>query len=195
NPGGGGAADGTTVLRAMLDQDVTNGGFAIMRDPEVVQRCVDAGVGERVTATIGGKTDDLHGEPIEDVDGYVKAITDGEYVNTGPMGTGTKNDLGRAVRFQCGHEDGVAVILTENRLQPLDAEIWRHMGIPPERLSMLVVKSTNHYRADYEPLASHVIPIDSPGLCAINPERFDFSRIRRPQFPLDDMADDAYPDW
>ncbi|MDY6818520.1 MAG: M81 family metallopeptidase [Halobacteriales archaeon] len=195
NPGGGGTGDTTPVLRALIDQEIADGGIAIMCDPAAVETCVEAGVGERVTVTIGGKTLDRFGEPIADVDGYVKAITDGQYVNTGPMGTGTSNNLGRAVRFQCGHEDGVDVILTENRLQPLDAEIWRHVGIQPERLDVLVVKSANHYRADYEPLSSHVIPIDSPGLAAMNPNHYNYDRIRRPKFPIDEMADTDYPEW
>lgn len=195
NPGGGGAADGTTVLRELLDQEVTNAGFAIMRDPEAVDAAVEAGVGERVTVTVGGKIDDLHGDPIEGVDGYVAVLTDGEFENTGPMATGSENHLGRTVRFECGAEDGVSVFLTENRLQPLDAEIWRHAGVQPERLDVLVVKSSNHYRADYEPMASEVIQVNTPGLAVMDPRKFEFERIRRPQFPLDEMDDDAYPDW
>ena len=195
NPGGGGAADGTTVLRELLDQSVTGAGFAIMRDPEAVDACVAAGVGERVTLTLGGKTDDMHGEPIDGVDGYVVAVTDGEFVNTGPMGTGSENHLGRTVHLRCGADDGVSVLVTENRLQPLDAEIWRHAGIQPERLDVLVVKSNNHYRADYEPMASHVIQVNSEGLGAMDPRKFEFEHAPRPQFPLDAMADDAYPDW
>lgn len=195
NPGGGGAGDGTTVLRALLEQGVTDAGFAILRDPEAVEACVAAGVGERVTVTLGGKTDDRHGDPIEDVDGYVAAITDGRFVNTGPMETGTENRLGRTVRLQCGADDGVAVVLTENRLQPLDAELFRHVGVQPERLDVVVVKSSNHFRADYGPLASRVIPIDSPGVAAMDLSRFGHERIRRPQYPLDEMDADAYPDW
>jgi microcystin degradation protein MlrC len=195
NPGGGGAADGTTVLRELLEQGVTNAGFAVVRDPESVARCVDAGVGERVTLDLGGKTDDMHGDPIEDLDGYVAAITDGEFENTGPMATGSENHLGRGVHLRCGRDDGVSVVLTENRMQPLDAEIWRHVGIQPERLDVLVVKSTNHYRADYEPMASHVIPINSIGLVAMDPRKFDFEHVARPRYPLDEMADDDYPDW
>lgn len=195
NPGGGGAADGTTVLRELLDQGVTNAGFAIMCDPESVADCIDTGVGERVQLTIGGKTDDMHGDPIEDLDGYVAAITDGEFKNTGPMGTGSENHLGRTVHLRCGVDDGVSVLLTENRLQPLDAEIWRHAGIQPERLDALVVKSTNHYRADYEPMASEVIQVNSIGLVAMDPQKFEFAHVRRPQFPLDEMAAGDYPDW
>ena len=230
NPGGGGAADETTVLRALLERGVENAGFALIRDPEAVEACAEAGVGERVALTLGGKTNDRYGEPIEGVDGYVKAITDGRFRNTGPMGTGTESRLGRTVRLHCRLDDdlddpeldeaeldeaeldeaelneaelneaeldeaGVTVIVTENRLQPLDAEIWRHVGVQPERLDVLVVKSTNHFRADYEPMASYVIPVDSPGLAAMNPRRYDYERVRRPQFPLDEMDADAYPDW
>lgn len=195
NPGSGAPADGTVVLREVLAQDVRNAGLALFRDPEVVSVCVDAGVGERLEVDLGGKTDTLHGDPIEGLAGYVKAITDGQFVNTGPMARGTRNQLGRTVLFRCGTDDGVAVILTENRVQPWDAEIWRHVGIQPERLDVLVVKSKNHYRADYEPLASHVIPLNTPGIGAIDPRTLPYERIHRPKYPLDTMADDAYPDW
>lgn len=189
NPGGGGAADGTTVLRELLDQQVTNAGVAIVRDPEVVDTAIAAGVGKTVAVTLGGKTDDRHGDPIDDLDCYVKAITDGEFTNTGPMGTGTENYLGRTVDLRCGHENGIRVLVTENRHQPLDAEIWRHASTQPERLDVLVVKSTNHFRADYEPMASHVVPVNSPGLVAVDPRQFDYEHIDRPKFPLDEMPD------
>jgi microcystin degradation protein MlrC len=196
NPGGGAAGDGTALLRALLEASAPlDAGVAIVRDPEAVDACTTAGVRERVTATVGGKTDAHHGDPIEDLDGYVAAVTDGRFRNTGPMGTGTQNDLGRAVRFECGPDDAITVLLTANRLQPLDAEIWRHVGVQPERLDLLVVKSTNHFRADYEPMASEVIVVDSPGLSAIDVARFDHERIPRPQYPLDDVPGDAYPDW
>lgn len=195
NPGGGGTADGTTVLRELIDQEIYNAGFAIMCDPEVVAECVEAGVGSRVVVTLGGKTDDRHGAPIADVDGYVKAISDGEFCNTGPMGTGSESHIGRSVHLQCGSDDQVNVLLTEQRHQPLDAEIWRQLGIQPERLSVLVVKSTNHFRADYEPIASEVIPVNSIGLVSVDPRHFDYEQVSRPKFPLDEMADNAYPTW
>ena len=186
NPGGGGAGDGTAILRELLDRGVTNAGLAIMRDPESVADCVAAGVGERVTLDLGGKTDDLHGEPIRGVEGRVRAITDGEFVNTGPMGTGDVTRLGRTVRLDCGTDDGVAVVLTTNRVQPYDAETWRHVGVAPERRDVLVVKSSNHYRAAHEPLASSLVPVDSPGLAAIDARGFEFERLRRPQYPIDE---------
>jgi microcystin degradation protein MlrC len=50
---------------------------------------------------------------------------------------------------------------------------------------ILVVKSTIHYRAAFEPIAKAIIEVDAPGLSSSNLSRFDFRRVRRPIFPLD----------
>lgn len=195
NPGGGGAANGTTVLREMLDQEVENAGWAIMHDPESVRTCVDAGVRERVSETLGGRTDDKHGEPIEDVHGYVKAITDGRYVNTGTShsGKGVQNDIGTTVLFQCGEDDSINVVLAERRASAFDAEIWRHVGLQPERLDIICIPSLIAFLGDYGPISSEIILVDTPGLSAVNPERFDYSEIPRPVYPLDEIDDTAFP--
>lgn len=191
NPGGGGAANGTTILREFLEQGVENAGWAIMHDPEAVDDAVSASVRSRVETSIGGKTDDRHGDPIEEVDGYVKAITDGRYVNTGTshMGAGVQNDLGRTVLFQCGANDSVNVVLAEYRSSAFDAEVWRHVGIQPERLDVICIPSLIAFLGDYGPLSSEIILVDSPGLSAVNPEQFTYERIPRPLYPLDK------PDW
>jgi microcystin degradation protein MlrC len=104
------------------------------------------------------------------------------------------NDLGLAVLLDCGDDSSVSVIVTENRLQPLDTEIWRHIGIQTERLDALVVKSKNHFRADDEPIASEVVLVNTPGLGAVDPNRFEFSEIDRPKYPLEEVLAGAHPD-
>ena len=194
NPGGGSPGDETSVLAELLEQDVSNAGFAFIRDPEAVDTCVSAGVGETVSVEIGGKSPDSSTDPVP-VDGYVKSITDGVFQNTGPMQTGATVRLGRTVLLECGSDRSIRLVVAENRKQPWDAELWRHVGVQPERLDVIVVKSANHYRGDYDPMASHVLPVDSPGLNNIDPAKYDFERIRRPMFLLDEMTDDDYPDW
>lgn len=195
NPGAGGSASGTTILREFLEQSVPNAGYTLMWDPNAVEACVEAGVGARVVLDIGGHGDDLHGEPIRNVDGYVKVITDGSFVNTGTShdGAGTVRRFGRAVRLQCGVNDSVEVILVEQRASSFDAEIWRHVGIQPERLDVIAIPSLAAFRGDYGPFASHIIEVDTPGLSSPVASRFEFDRLERPVYPLDDMAEDAYP--
>lgn len=191
--GAGGAGDGTTLLRAMLDADMQDAGYATMCDPEAVEACTDAGVGNYVEVTIGGKTDDLHGRPIEGVPGYVKAITDGTFVNSGPIGRGQEQFMGRTVRLQC---EGVDILLTELRYQPYDTEIWRHVGIQPEHLEYIAIASQNHFRADYEPIVNpEIILVDTPGLGIMDPTKYDYERVERPKFPIDEMDADEYPSW
>jgi microcystin degradation protein MlrC len=194
NPGGGGASDGTTIPRAFLDQEVDNAGYAIMYDAEVVEQAVAAGVGETLTVTMGGKTDDAHGEPIEDLEVYVKAITDGRYVNTGTShtGYGVQNDLGPTVHLQCGPDRELHVIVAGTRQSAFDAEVWRHIGIQPERLDVLCIPSFIAFLGDYEPLSGGVVLADTPGASAVNPARFEYEHIPRPIYPLDDLDDDHF---
>jgi len=193
NPGGGAPGDETALLREFLDKDVENAGVAMIHDPEVVAASVETGVGETMTVDLGGKSRDTWTDPLADLSCYVKAITDGTFVKTGPMETGRVRNYRTTVLLQCG-DPGVNVVVTERRHQPYDAELWRHVGIQPERLDTVAVKSTNHYRGAYEPIASRIIPVDSPGLNVVDPARLEYERIRRPIFPLDEMADNAYPD-
>lgn len=197
NPGGGGASNGTTIPRAMIEQEVENAGYAIMYDPETVQACLDAGVGERTTVSLGGKTDDRHGEPIEDLDVYVKAITDGVFTNTGTShsGTGVENHMGPTVHIKFGSNDGASAIVSGTRHSAFDAEVWRHIGIQPERLDVLCIPSFIAFLGDYEPLSSGIVLADTPGISAVNPARFEYEKIPRPIFPLDDLPDDHYPNW
>lgn len=194
NPGGGGASDGTTIPRAMLDQRIQNAGYAIMYDPEVVERCLRAGVGSTLTVTLGGKTDDRHGEPIEDLDVYVKAISDGRYANTGTShsGYGVKNDLGPTVHLECGDDRELNVIVSGKRHSAFDAEVWRHIGIQPERLDVLCIPSFIAFLGDYEPLSGAIVLADTPGASAVNPARFEYEHAPRPLYPLDDLPDDHY---
>ena len=63
----------------------------------------------------------------------------------------------------------------------------RFVGIDPLAERLLVVKSAIHYRAAFEPLAHAIVEVDAPGLSSSNRARFDFTRVRRPIFPLDDL--------
>jgi microcystin degradation protein MlrC len=83
--------------------------------------------------------------------------------------------------------DDVKIILISHRWQTLDPEMIRFVGIDPLAERLLVVKSTIHYRAAFEPLAHAIVEVDAPGLSSSNLARFDFTRVRRPIFPLDDL--------
>jgi len=181
NPGGGSPEDGTVVLKAILEEGLTDGVIALIWDPTNVKNAVEAGLGSTIIADLGGHTDDLHGSPLK-VEVQVKKISDGKFVSDGPMGKGVPTDMGTTVILDI---KGNEVIVTSKRLQPLDLTIYKTLGINPKEKHFIVVKSSVHYRAAHEPIAAEIIELDTPGLTSPRLAGFGFKNIRRPIFPLD----------
>lgn len=188
NTGAGASGDGTEVLRALLQRRATSAVIITIPDKEAVAAAFAAGVGGKFDALVGGKFDDKHGAPVR-LTGTVRVLSDGRFVHRGPMSTGVRGSMGRTAVVQAYREadgaDGVEVILNEHRFQPVDPESARSVGIDPARRKIVVVKSSVHYRASYEPMAAEIIEVDGPGLASPNLSRFAFGNIRRPIYPLD----------
>ena len=185
NPGGGGPCDGTIILRKFIEADVQDAVIAIIADPESVSLAIEAGVGNTVALNVGGKTIPLHGDPVP-LTGYVKTISDGNFVHKGPMARGVRSSLGRTAVVQVG---GVEIILTERRFQPLDAEVLRSVGIEPRDRKLIALKSAVHFRADYTPIAHEILEADTPGVHSADLFSYDYQSVRRPIYPLDTDAD------
>jgi microcystin degradation protein MlrC len=181
NTGGGAAGDGTEILRELLRVGARSATVACIWDAAAVRACVEAGVGARVTLDVGGKVDDRHGAPVR-VTGTVRTLSDGRFIHRGPMMNGLPGRLGPTAVLDV---NDVKVILISHRWQTLDPEMIRFVGIDPLREKILVVKSTIHYRAAFEPIVKEIIEVDAPGLSSSNLARFDYRRVRRPIFPLD----------
>jgi microcystin degradation protein MlrC len=187
NTGGGAAGDGTEVLRELLRVGARSAIVACIWDPAAVAACVKAGVGQSVTLEVGGKVDNRHGAPVR-VTGTVRTLSDGRFVHKGPMARGLPGRLGTTAVLDV---NDVKIILISYRWQTLDPEMIRFVGLDPLEHKVVVVKSTIHYRAAFEPIAREIIEVDAPGLSSSNLGRFDFKRVRRPIFPLD--PDTTYP--
>lgn len=183
NPGGGGSGDTTLLLRTLLEMGAEDVGFAIMWDPAAVKEAERAGVGGTINVALGGKTDPRHGEPVP-VTAKVIKLTDGVFVNTGPMATGVTVTVGPTALLEVG---GVQIITISQRTAPNDPEIFRHVGIDPTKKKILVVKSRGHFRAGYEPFAKEIIEVDCPGAASPNLSWFTYKNVRRPLFPLDNI--------
>jgi microcystin degradation protein MlrC len=184
NTGAGTSGDGTDILRELLRRNARSAAVALLFDPETVAEAIEAGVGSTIEARLGGKVDDRHGAPVE-TSAYVRAITDGYFVNDGPLGTGSSANMGRTVVLELGGRGGIEVICTQYRYAPNDANALRSVGIEPTKRQVVVIKSSVHYRADFTPLMREIVEVDAPGLSSPNWSNFDFHRLPRPIYPLD----------
>ena len=70
--------------------------------------------------------------------------------------------------------------MTSARQVPFSLHQLLSLGIQPERQRVLVVKAAIAFRAAYEPIAGHIVEVDTPGLTAVNPAHFVYRRVRRP---------------
>lgn len=182
NVGGGSAGDGTFVLAEMLRQGATDG-VVCLYAPEEVKNCAAAGVGREVQFRVGGKVDRLHGDPVP-VSGRVRLLHDGTYVEPQVRHGGKRtNHMGPTAVVEV--EGRNLLVLNSLRHPPFSLGQLTCLGIQPQRQRLLVVKAAIAYKAAYAPVAGTIIEVDTPGLTAVNPERFAYRHIRRPMFPLD----------
>lgn len=188
NAGGGSPCDGTHLLRALLAAKPVDAVFVGIKDPDVVRQATDAGIGTTIDIRLGGKTDRLHGDPI-DCTAYVKTLTDGETRLEAPTGKGWRYPLGPTARLVI---DGVDVIVISEGMQTIDRTPLLLHGIDPLDRKLVALKSSQHFRSGFQDLAAAIITTDPPGLTTLQLDQLPRSRSPRPLFPLD--ADAAYPE-
>jgi microcystin degradation protein MlrC len=185
NPGGGGYGDATAFLKGLVEAEVVSVAFHAICDPEAVAAGMRAGIGAKTTIALGGKTDPAMGGGPLDLTGEVTHLTTGRFIAYGPMGGGLERDYGPSMVFRVG---GIDIIVITNNGQAVDLGQFTSLGIDPTRYTTVAVKSMQHFRAAFEPIAREVILVDTGALCSevYTPELFD--KVRRPIWPLDEIA-------
>ena len=171
NPGGGGHGDTTELLAELVRQGATGAVVCLINDAESVAACVAAGVGAAVELSLGGKSD---GMPFA-CSARVERLTDGVFTLTGPMGAGNPGNIGDTALVEIG---GVRVIVASRKMQALDQAILRHVGIEPASCSIIALKSSVHFRADFGPIAERVIVAIAPGPVVADPAVLNFRHVR-----------------
>jgi microcystin degradation protein MlrC len=58
---------------------------------------------------------------------------------------------------------GVRVVVTCEKPQMADQELYRFIGIEPTQQAILVNKSSVHFRADFAPIAEEILVAKAPG--------------------------------
>jgi microcystin degradation protein MlrC len=181
NVGGGSAGDGTTLLSELLRQGATDS-IVCLYAPDEVRQCAAAGTDNEVSLTVGGKIDRLHGEPLA-VTGRVRLLHDGIYVESEVRHGGRRvNRMGATALVELPGRN--LLVLNSLRHPPFSLGQLTCLGIRPQQQRILVVKAAIAYKAAYAPLAGTIVEVDTPGLTAVNPERFVYRHIRRPLYPL-----------
>ena len=170
NPGAGGDSNTTGLLHALLQAGAGRlhpgqVALGLLYDPEAAAAAHRAGSGARLTLSLGRQVPTLPGQlsdPPVQAEVTVRALFEGSVRLLGPMMHGVHTRLGQVA---CLELDGVLIVVASGKCQMLDRELYRCVGIQPEAMKLLVNKSSVHFRADFSPIASHILVARAPAPC------------------------------
>ncbi len=186
NPGGGGYGDATGLLQAMIEAGLSDACFGPIVDPQAAAELHKAQPGSTVSVRLGGKVDPAIGGGPLALTGTLVSLSEGDYVGDGPMLGGLNASWGRCAVLRVGE---IEILVTTIRAQMNDLQQFRAFGIDPAARRVVALKSMQHFRAAFEPIAGKVIVCDSGALCTPDLTKLPYRRVRRPIFPLDrDLA-------
>ncbi|OZI27492.1 M81 family metallopeptidase [Bordetella genomosp. 7] len=180
NPLSGGGGDTPGLFQALIDampQVPTL--FASFADPDTVQAAHRAGVGRPVQATLGGRNGPHFGAGVP-VRAVVERLTDGVFVNTGPMQTGVERRCGPSAVLRIEGLPSLRVIVTERVVAADDPAFYTLHGIDPADLRLLCVKAKNHFRAAFAQRCAEIIDCDAPGPACLDLSKLPFKHRHIP---------------
>ncbi len=175
NPGAGGTSDTVGLLRALVDGGAAGAVFANLCDPKSAEAAHRAGVGAEVSLAIGGWAGGAGNTPYRGTF-IVEALGDGNFMATGPFYRGNRMQLGPMAVLRKG---GVRVVLTSRKQQCADQAMLRHVGIEPSAQKILALKSSVHFRADFQPIAEEILIVAAPGSNPVDNRDLPYKRIRK----------------
>lgn len=174
NPGGGGYADTTSLLKALLARRIPNVLAGVLCDPHAAGRAHEAGVGAHIDVDLAGVApvpgeSPLHGRF------EVLALGDGAFTATGPFYRGARMELGRMAHLRTGE---LSIVVASRTQQAADQAMFRHVGAEPSHYAVLALKSSVHFRADFGPFAQRILVVEAPGPNVADPAKLPFTRLR-----------------
>ena len=174
NPGCGGTGDTTGMLETLVRHNAEGVAMCVMCDPEAAQIATQSGIGTEVTLDLGGKHDIPNVFPFHGTF-EVTALSDGKFTTTGKSIPGRKVDIGPVAVLAIGK---IAILVASKRMQAYDQDIFKHIGIEPTEQKILVLKSTCHFRADFDPIASETLIALAPGAHVVDPRVYPYKYLR-----------------
>jgi microcystin degradation protein MlrC len=178
NPGAGGNGDTTGLLAALVRQNAREATLGLLIDPQSAAVAHEAGQGVSLAFALGGRSR-IPGDSPFAGEFTVERLGDGRFTCTGPMFRGFRMNLGPMALLRSRAAPGVRVVLASRKCQAADQEMFRHLGVEPRRERVMGLKSSVHFRADFEPIAKEVLVVKAPGPALADPAEFKWTKLRK----------------
>jgi microcystin degradation protein MlrC len=178
NPGAGGNGDTTGLLKSLIAQNAQEAVLGLLIDGAAAKKAHEAGQGATLAFSLGGLSS-IPGDTPCTGEFTVERLGDGKFTCSGPMFKGFRMQLGNMALLRSKAAPGVRVVLASRKCQAGDQEMFRHLGVEPRKSRILALKSSVHFRADFEPISKEVLVVKSPGPALADPTEFTWTRLRR----------------
>ncbi|MCE9589600.1 MAG: M81 family metallopeptidase [Planctomycetes bacterium] len=185
NVGAGSAADGTMIAHE-LHKRAAAPVFVCLYDPECVDRAIAAGVGARVKLTMGGKTDDRHGQPLTAVV-TVRGVHDGRFHESRVVHGGQSDyDIGQVVTVVT--DTRLTIALTRRRVVPVSIGVVTCCGLNPADFKVIIAKGVQSPVPALQPFCTHLFRVNTPGVTCADMTQLSYRHRRKPLFPFEEVA-------
>ncbi|HIJ64570.1 MAG TPA: M81 family metallopeptidase [Candidatus Hydrogenedentes bacterium] len=187
--GGGGAGDGIGLVRELVNLQVTEICYATVVDPAGARRCMEAGVGSRLTIEVGYAQDPRWGEPLM-LDGEVVKLSDGRFRYDGGILGGQTVSMGPTAVFR---HDPIDLVIMSVPTYDWGEEQLRTAGLNPRDAKFIGVKNMMNFRFAYRDVMRGYFLVDISGPTPCDMRMLDFKRIPRPLYPFDEQLANPLP--
>ena len=187
----GAPGDSTLLLEALIQEEIgENGALCFCVDPEAVKHCLRAGKGTRLELCIGGRRDPFS-QPLK-VQAEILDMGRLRYQLSGHGGHNLPVDMGEMAVIRASD---VTVVLTEKSGPGSSPLLYQAAGLNPRDFKIVIAKSPEGFRQDYEPFAAGILYCGAPGCATPFLDQVEFGKVTRPLFPLDALEETAEATW
>ncbi|WP_254684798.1 MlrC C-terminal domain-containing protein [Sulfitobacter sp. JL08] len=171
-------------MNALLKADVSDACFGSLVDPQAAMILQSQTVGSTVTLAIGGRTAPEFGGGPLNVTGTLKWRGNGDVTGSGPILGGLHRSFGATAVLNV---QGIDILIVSIAHQMLDLRQFETFGIMPADYRVVALKSMQHFRAAFAPIAGRIIVCDSGALCTMDYAKMPYVNVPRPMHPLDQI--------
>ena len=177
NPGAGGTSDTVGLLAALMRHKAKGAVIGMIVDEGAAKEAAATGEGNIMRRGIGAVVG-YGGEKPVVADWRVVKLGDGIFTGTGPFYGGAKFQIG-PMALVTDEASGVSAVLAAKRVQAADQEMFRAVGVEPSQVPIIALKSTVHFRADFQPIAETILVVRSPGAHITDPVEMPYKFLRK----------------
>ncbi len=179
----GGIGDSTKILSGLISVGSGHQSVVGIIDKNTVDKAYMLGEGNSGNFSIGGEQDFDYNRKVS-IEAHILRLSAEKVRIEGPALSGITLDFGRRALLR--HKN-IHILCCENISYTHDPTFYESMGLDLSKIDIITVKSHKMFRPAYERFKGTTLILNTSGFTSHELKRFDYTRVKRPVFPLDEI--------